>query len=215
MKFKDERCRTEFYQAPTLLQVICSDFEALSHAEGIDPLVTRVRESVTGSSGVHEWGRAVDFRDEHDGKFLYSSEAKARIARELNARYARSDQKPTLLWHSFAGGPLHGHVQMALNPKVYERGKEAPQITVHAALLTEETQVEKAYDLKALADKLKARGLELAEDGAKGVVEDVFAFLEESAKLSSTPFDDMALIILPKVKEMLLGAVDKIDGQVG
>jgi hypothetical protein len=75
--------------------------------------------------------------------------------------------------------------------------------------------MEKAYDVKGLVEKLKGKGLELAEDGAKIVVESVFEWVEESAKESATPYDDMALVVLPKVKELALQAVDKIDGQVG
>ncbi|HUR99052.1 MAG TPA: hypothetical protein VMZ26_13380 [Pyrinomonadaceae bacterium] len=121
MRFKSPETQKEFYELPTLLQVICSEFELLSWAEGVDPVVTRVREAVVGSSGVHEAGRAVDFRDEHPtGKFAYSDEAKARIARALNRKYHRKDGKPTLLWHSFKGGPMHAHVQLAKDVSTYE-----------------------------------------------------------------------------------------------
>ena len=41
------------------------------------------------------------------------------------------------------------------------------------------------------------------------------AWLEASAKASKNPYDDMALVIFPKVKELILAQVDKIDGQVG
>lgn len=75
--------------------------------------------------------------------------------------------------------------------------------------------MEKAYDLKVLVDKLKVRGLNLGEDAAKGIIEDTLAWVEESAKLSATPYDDMGLIVLPKLKEMALAQVDKIDGVSG
>ncbi len=75
--------------------------------------------------------------------------------------------------------------------------------------------MEQAYDVKVLAEKLKARGLNLAEDAVMGVVDDLFAFLEESAKLSATPFDDVALVVFPKAKEEIKKLVDKIDGAVG
>lgn len=75
--------------------------------------------------------------------------------------------------------------------------------------------MEKAYDLKYLAEKLKGRGLDLAEEGVKIFAEEFFLFLEESAKVSANPYDDMALVILPKIKEVALTAADKIDGQVG
>ena len=72
-----------------------------------------------------------------------------------------------------------------------------------------------AYDLKVLVEKLKARGLDVAEDAAKGLVEDVFSFVEASVKESATPYDDILLGILPVVKAQTLGAIDKIDGQAG
>ncbi len=75
--------------------------------------------------------------------------------------------------------------------------------------------MEKAYDLKALVAKLKARGLDLAEDGAIIVIEEAFAWLEESAPLSATPYDDMALVVFPPLKKMILEAADGIDGKIG
>lgn len=73
----------------------------------------------------------------------------------------------------------------------------------------------KAYDFKELAVGLKAKGLDIAEDAAKSVAEAVLEWLEKSAKASSNPYDDMALVVLPKVKEFVLAQVDKIDGQKG
>lgn len=73
----------------------------------------------------------------------------------------------------------------------------------------------KAYDLKDLAIKLKANGLELAEESAELVVKATFEWIEESAKISAMPYDDMALIVLPHVKSFIMKAVDKIDGQQG
>lgn len=73
--------------------------------------------------------------------------------------------------------------------------------------------MEKAYDLKVLAEKLKARSLDLAEDAAVIVVEELFNWVEESAKLSPTPYDDMGLVIVPQLKRLALEGVDKIDGK--
>lgn len=75
--------------------------------------------------------------------------------------------------------------------------------------------MEKAYDVKVLAEKLKARGLDVAEEAAKIIVEETFAWVEESAKASETPYDNMGLIVLPELKKLALGAVDKIDGVEG
>ena len=75
--------------------------------------------------------------------------------------------------------------------------------------------MEKAYDLKVLGEKIKGRGLDLAEDSVKIVVEEIFAFIEESAKISPTPYDDIALIVLPQIKSKVLSIVDQIDGHQG
>ena len=72
-----------------------------------------------------------------------------------------------------------------------------------------------AYDFNVLINKLKARGLDVAEDTVKGITEDVFTFVEESIKESSTPFDDIILVVLPVVKASLLKLEDTIDGAVG
>lgn len=75
--------------------------------------------------------------------------------------------------------------------------------------------MEKAYDFKDLAEKLKAEGLDVAEDVAMKVVECAFAWLEESAKLSENTYDDLLMAVLPLVKPEVMKAVDKIDGKEG
>ena len=72
-----------------------------------------------------------------------------------------------------------------------------------------------AYDIKALGEKLKSRGLDVAEDALKGVVDDVFGWVEGSVKESATPYDDILLGILPVVKAETMKQIDKVDGQVG
>lgn len=72
-----------------------------------------------------------------------------------------------------------------------------------------------AYDLKDLVSKLKGRGLDVAEEAGKVVVEELVSWLQESAALSATPFDNIALVILPEIKRLALEVVDKIDGKVG
>ena len=71
-----------------------------------------------------------------------------------------------------------------------------------------------AYELKALADKLKAHGLEVSEEAVKHVIVDVCDWVEESAKLSPTPFDDVGLSVLPLFKKAALEVADKIDGKI-
>lgn len=75
--------------------------------------------------------------------------------------------------------------------------------------------MEKAYDLKNLLERLKDKGLDLAEDAAEIIVNETFDWVEDSAKMSETPYDDMGLVVLPKLKELALEGVDKIDGKEG
>mgnify|MGYP005989106507 CR=1 FL=1 len=73
----------------------------------------------------------------------------------------------------------------------------------------------KAYDFKVLAAKLKAKGLDLAEETVKMIAEETFDWVEESAKISPTPYDDMGMIVLPQLKKLAFDNIDKIDGQEG
>lgn len=72
-----------------------------------------------------------------------------------------------------------------------------------------------AYDIKDLGEKLKSRGLNVAEEALGGVVEDVLGWLESSVKESATPYDDVLLGVIPLVKAELLKQIDKINGHPG
>lgn len=75
--------------------------------------------------------------------------------------------------------------------------------------------MDKAYDLKDLAAKLKGRGLDVAEEGARVVVEELDKWLIESAALSENKIDDVAALGIPQLEKLALAYVDKIDGKVG
>lgn len=122
MIFKHDSLRDEYHSLPTALQLICGDFETLSRFFGIEPIVTRVREEIAGSSGVHEAGRAVDFRDEFSGVVTYREDVRNAIVEAMNAKYSRHDGKPTCYSHSFQGGPRHFHVQLASELGAYRKG---------------------------------------------------------------------------------------------
>lgn len=68
---------------------------------------------------------------------------------------------------------------------------------------------------KSLSELLKEKGLDIAEDAAKAIVEAVFQLAEEAVKKSSNKYDDMLLAALPLVKPVVLEYVDKIDKKVG
>lgn len=74
--------------------------------------------------------------------------------------------------------------------------------------------MEKAYELKALVDELKGRGLDIAEDSALIVFDCFMEWFRKSAIMSANTYDDLALLILPKVDEFVKSQlIDKIDGK--
>jgi hypothetical protein len=75
--------------------------------------------------------------------------------------------------------------------------------------------MEKAYDVQDLVARLKVAGLDLAEDGAKAAFVAVTGWFKDSVKLSASPFDDVALVVLPTLEKHALEAIDKIDQKVG
>lgn len=73
----------------------------------------------------------------------------------------------------------------------------------------------KPYDLKVLLGKLKARGLDIAEDMAMIVVEETSQWVVESAVLSENKIDDVAALGMPQLVSLVKSLADKIDGKVG
>lgn len=75
--------------------------------------------------------------------------------------------------------------------------------------------MEKAYDLKALAEIAKSKGLDLAEDAALIVYESSIEWLKKSATMSENKYDDMLMVALPAVDGHVREMIDKIDGEKG
>ena len=75
--------------------------------------------------------------------------------------------------------------------------------------------MEKAYDLKELGEVLKGKGLDVAEESLNILFDSVVEWVEESAKISKTPYDDMAMLVMPQLKQLVKEAIDKIDGEEG
>jgi hypothetical protein len=75
--------------------------------------------------------------------------------------------------------------------------------------------MEKAFDVKVLMGKLKARGLDLAEDAAVIVIEETFDWTGESLALTNNKLDDVVIPFIPTLKAAALSQVDKLDGKVG
>lgn len=120
MKFKSEEIEKEFEDAPILLKIIAYEFSSISLRQyGQEGIMTRVLESIPGDSGVHEDHRAVDFRDEFVGGRLYTDDEVKSLCEYMNTNFKRNDGKPTMIHHSFNGGPMHFHIQIATLTKAY------------------------------------------------------------------------------------------------
>lgn len=75
--------------------------------------------------------------------------------------------------------------------------------------------MEKAYDIKDLGKKLVAAGVIQAEDLAIDAYSVIKNWVKESALLSSTPLDNLAVPFIDQLDAIVLPQLDKIDGQVG
>lgn len=119
MEFKEPRLIDQFANAPTLLKLAVEELAFIASRFGKTVTVTRVTDAVEGESGVHLDHRAVDIRDEFNGKFLFTEKERLAILHYINARFPRNDGKETVIWHSFGGGPHHFHVQVAATTKTH------------------------------------------------------------------------------------------------
>ena len=79
--------------------------------------------------------------------------------------------------------------------------------------------MEKAYDLKALAEKLEAAGLPIVKEAAEATAKEVYlavkAWAKESAVLSENKIDDVVAPFYDHLDQFVLAQIDKIDGQEG
>lgn len=72
-----------------------------------------------------------------------------------------------------------------------------------------------SYDFQKLIELLKSKGLDVAEQGARAALIATLDWLTDAVKTSSTPFDDVLLLVLPKLKEIALKEIDKMNGHEG
>ena len=122
MKFKEPHMEAQLEECHPLLKLMVGDFDKLSlEISGKEAIVTRVSDSVPGESGVHPAKRAVDFRDQFQGRPTYTVDERDYILERMNKKYRRNDGKKTLIHHSFNGGPAHFHLQISAILDVYKR----------------------------------------------------------------------------------------------
>lgn len=74
--------------------------------------------------------------------------------------------------------------------------------------------MEKAYSTKALVQKFKSKGLDIAEEAAVEAIKSVTEWAQESAKMGQKPIvDAVVLIAAPQLENVLVDLADKIDGE--
>ena len=69
-----------------------------------------------------------------------------------------------------------------------------------------------SYDIKKLGERLKVKGLDIAEDVLIDVINETFDWGTEEAKLNGHV---VVQGLLPVVKPFILQAADKVDGKEG
>lgn len=62
--------------------------------------------------------------------------------------------------------------------------------------------------------KLKAAGLDLAEDSVKAIAENAFKAIKVIIEASENKYDDLCLPLLELAEKAVMPLVDKIDGKV-
>ena len=75
--------------------------------------------------------------------------------------------------------------------------------------------MEKPFDFAVLAQGLKDRGLDVAEDVVKLIVQETVAWVKTSVALTENKFDDFFIIVEPMLLPQLMTEIDKIDDKVG
>lgn len=73
-----------------------------------------------------------------------------------------------------------------------------------------------AYEIKTLADKLKTKGLDLAEEALNIVLDTATEWaLEEAEKGEHGLVDVLVKVSVPQVAPFVKPQIDKLDGEVG
>lgn len=71
--------------------------------------------------------------------------------------------------------------------------------------------MEKPFDVKDLGEKLKAAGLELAEENVKVLLPIFLDWIEDSVKMTENKFDDFFMMARPQIEAVLMPAIEKIN----
>lgn len=111
-EFKYPHLEDELKSVHPRLTEIVKEFSSFANQIGLIPVITRVKDPIKGSTGIHSAGRAVDIRDEHDGVFMFTKADRERLIAQINKKFEYLGDKKTIIWHSFEGRPHHFHIQV-------------------------------------------------------------------------------------------------------
>lgn len=73
----------------------------------------------------------------------------------------------------------------------------------------------KPFDIQDLKDRLKAKGLDAAEEVLKVVANEAIDWISESCVLHENAFVKVGGAIVSAAKPAVMKELDKVDGQVG
>ncbi len=71
--------------------------------------------------------------------------------------------------------------------------------------------MEKPFDVKDLKEKLKAAGLELAEENVKVLLPIFLDWVEDSVKMTQNKLDDFFVMARPQIEAALNPLIEKIN----
>lgn len=75
--------------------------------------------------------------------------------------------------------------------------------------------MEKSFDIKNLTERLKSKGLDVAEELAKVVAGETMDWIKESVEIHPNMYVKFLAPLIGTLKPQVMSQVDKIDGQVG
>jgi hypothetical protein len=75
--------------------------------------------------------------------------------------------------------------------------------------------MEKPFDLKDLAERLKKSGMDLLEEEVKLIVKESSLWLKDSLLIHPSPYAKLAIPLVDSIEPELLKMADKIDGKEG
>ena len=121
MQFKKETLKKEWNNAPLTLKVVATEIDLYMQSKyKKEMVVTRILGRLSGDSGIHAMGLALDARvqywDTPTGKWekLFTDKEAREIESHFNKKYPRTDGYNVILYHNDGVSTApHFHIQAA------------------------------------------------------------------------------------------------------